>query len=108
MHDTPAGVYPSEGPQPSKWPVSIFNKKIQNSYETGNTKTGCFLVSIFVFAFHLYLYSYLYLHVVGVVLLPVCSALHHWGDLSWQVCLDPGDIITITIIVISTIISNIT
>ena len=28
---------------------------------------------------------------VGVVLLPVCSTLHHWGDLSWQVCLDPGD-----------------
>jgi len=24
VHDTPAGVYPSEGPQPSKWPVLFY------------------------------------------------------------------------------------
>ena len=23
VHDTPAGAYPSEGPQPSKWPVGV-------------------------------------------------------------------------------------
>ena len=61
VHDTPAGSYPSEGPQPSKWPVG-----------SHKFKNPDFLLQ-------------------GAFLLPLRHPLHHRGHLAGQVCLDTGD-----------------
>ena len=68
MHDTPAGAYPSEGPQPSKWPV----------------------LNVFCF-YGLHFNSHQLTAIVGAFLLPLCDPLHHWGYLTWQMRVDPGD-----------------